>query len=170
MAGSSPATTFLTMLATAGAVGAPGVMIVPFQREFGWQNADISSALAIRLLLFGLMGPFAAAFMNRFGIKRVVSCGAAVHHGRARGLAGDDRGVAAHPAVGDRRRPRHRDDRPGAGGDRGDALVRLIGAAWSSACSRPAPPPGSWSSCRCWPSSPSGSAGGSRCAWCSARC
>src|SRR6478609_2292460 len=66
-------TTFLTMLATAGAVGAPGVMIVPFQREFGWQNADISSALAIRLLLFGLMGPFAAAFMNRFGIKRVVS-------------------------------------------------------------------------------------------------
>ncbi|MFZ1428245.1 MAG: MFS transporter [Geminicoccaceae bacterium] len=67
------ATTFLTMLATAGAVGAPGVMIVPLQREFGWQNADISSALAIRLVLFGLMGPFAAAFMNRFGIKRVVS-------------------------------------------------------------------------------------------------
>ncbi len=66
------ATTFLTMLATAGAVGAPGVMIVPLQREFGWQNADISSALAIRLVLFGLMGPFAAAFMNRFGIKRVV--------------------------------------------------------------------------------------------------
>ena len=66
------ATTFLTMLATAGAVGAPGVLIVPLQREFGWQNADISSALALRLVLFGLMGPFAAAFMNRFGIKRVV--------------------------------------------------------------------------------------------------
>ena len=35
-------TTFLTMLATAGAVGAPGVMIVPLQREFGWQTCAIS--------------------------------------------------------------------------------------------------------------------------------
>ena len=42
-AGSSPGTTFLTMLATAGALGAPGVMIVPLQKEFGWQTADISS-------------------------------------------------------------------------------------------------------------------------------
>ena len=67
------ATTFLTMLATAGAVGAPGVMIGPLQREFGWTNADISAALAIRLVLFGLMGPFAAALMNRFGVKPVVS-------------------------------------------------------------------------------------------------
>ena len=54
------ATTFLTMLVTAGAVGAPGVFILPLQREFGWQTSDISSALAVRLLLFGLMGPFAA--------------------------------------------------------------------------------------------------------------
>ena len=67
------ATTFLTMLATAGAVGAPGVMIGPLQQEFGWTNADISAALAIRLILFGLMGPFAAALMNRFGVKPVVS-------------------------------------------------------------------------------------------------
>ena len=67
------AATFLTMLATAGAVGAPGVMIGPLQREFGWSNAEISGALAIRLILFGLMGPFAAALMNRFGVKRVVS-------------------------------------------------------------------------------------------------
>ena len=48
-------------------------MIVPLQREFGWQNADISFALAIRLVLFGLIGPFAAAFMNRFGLRPVVS-------------------------------------------------------------------------------------------------
>lgn len=66
------ATTFVVMLATAGALGAPGVMIVPLQREFGWQNGDISMALAIRLVLFGLMGPFAAAFMNRFGVRPVV--------------------------------------------------------------------------------------------------
>lgn len=67
------AVTFLTMLVTAGAVGAPGVLIGPLQREFGWATADISSALAIRLMLFGLLGPFAAAFMNRFGVRRVAS-------------------------------------------------------------------------------------------------
>lgn len=64
--------TFVTMLATAGALGSAGVMLEPLQSEFGWSNADISSALAVRLVLFGLMGPFAAAFMNRFGVRAVV--------------------------------------------------------------------------------------------------
>lgn len=67
------AVTFLTMLVTAGAVGAPGVLIGPLQKEFGWATSEISSALAIRLALFGLMGPFAAAFMNRFGLRPVVA-------------------------------------------------------------------------------------------------
>ncbi|MBV8836908.1 MAG: MFS transporter, partial [Alphaproteobacteria bacterium] len=67
------ATTFLTMLVTAGAVGAPGVFILPLQREFGWQTADISSALAVRLLLFGVMGPFAAALINRYGLRRIAT-------------------------------------------------------------------------------------------------
>jgi MFS family permease len=70
------AVTFLTMLVTAGAMGAPGVLIVPLEREFGWDNAQISSALALRLLLFGLFSPFAAAFMNRFGLRRVMICAA----------------------------------------------------------------------------------------------
>jgi MFS family permease len=65
------AVTFLTMLVTAGAVGAPGVLIQPLEREFGWATSEISAALAIRLVLFGLMGPFAAAFMNRFGVRKV---------------------------------------------------------------------------------------------------
>jgi predicted MFS family arabinose efflux permease len=65
------AVTFLTMLVTAGAVGAPGVLILPLQQEFGWKTSEISSALAIRLLLFGLMGPFAAALMNRYGVRRM---------------------------------------------------------------------------------------------------
>src|SRR5271155_4092565 len=64
--------TFLTLLITAGAMGTPGVLIVPLEREFGWDNAQISSALALRLMLFGLFGPFAAAFMNRFGVRRVI--------------------------------------------------------------------------------------------------
>jgi MFS family permease len=66
------AATFLTMLVTAGAMGAPGVLIKPLQDEFGWETSQISSALAIRLILFGLMGPFAAAFMNRFGVRKVI--------------------------------------------------------------------------------------------------
>src|ERR1700749_5136965 len=66
------AVTFLTMLVTAAAMSSPGVMIVPLQREFGWSNEAISTALAIRILLFGLFGPFAAAFMNRFGLRRVM--------------------------------------------------------------------------------------------------
>src|SRR6478672_4830051 len=72
------AVTFLTMLVTAGAMGAPGVLIVPLEREFGWDNAQISSALALRLLLFGVFGPFAAAFMNRFGLRRVMVCALAL--------------------------------------------------------------------------------------------
>ena len=68
------AVTFLTMLVTAGAMDSPGVMIVPLEREFGWDNAQISTALALRILLFGVFGPFAAAFMNHFGLRRVVVC------------------------------------------------------------------------------------------------
>jgi sugar phosphate permease len=65
------AVTFLTALVVAGAVGAPGVFILPLQQEFGWSTAEISSALSIRLLLFGLMAPFAAALLNRYGLRNV---------------------------------------------------------------------------------------------------
>jgi sugar phosphate permease len=47
------------------------VLIVPLQREFGWDTAEISTSLGIRLALFGLMAPFAAALMNRFGVRRI---------------------------------------------------------------------------------------------------
>ncbi len=53
-------------------MGAPGVLIKPLQDEFGWETSQISSALAIRLILFGFMGPFAAAFMNYFGVRKVI--------------------------------------------------------------------------------------------------
>src|ERR1700722_7695461 len=63
--------TFLPPLITAGAVGAPGVFIVPLQREFGWSTAEISSALSIRFILFGLMLPIAAGLMKRYGLRNV---------------------------------------------------------------------------------------------------
>jgi MFS family permease len=65
------AVTFLAALISAGTVGAPGVFIVPLQKEFGWTTAEISSALSIRFILFGLMAPFAAALMNRYGLRNV---------------------------------------------------------------------------------------------------
>ncbi len=65
------AVTFITALVSAGTVGAPGVFIVPLQHEFGWSTAEISSALSIRFILFGLMAPFAAALLNRYGLRNV---------------------------------------------------------------------------------------------------
>src|ERR1700722_18314134 len=66
------AVTFVTALTTAGAVGIPGALILPLTQEFGWDTAQISSALAIRLLLFGLMAPFAAALIARYGVRPTV--------------------------------------------------------------------------------------------------
>jgi len=62
----------VTLLAAAGTRATPGVLIVPLQHDFGWNRAEISAAVSINLVLFGLIGPFAAAFMARFGIRRVV--------------------------------------------------------------------------------------------------
>ena len=64
--------TFLVMLITAGTRAAPSVMLVPLQRSFGWDLASISGALSLNLALFGLVGPFAAAAMQHFGIRKTV--------------------------------------------------------------------------------------------------
>jgi sugar phosphate permease len=64
--------TFLVALASAGALGILGALLLPVQREFGWDTASISGALALRLLLFGLMAPFAAAMLQRYGLRRTV--------------------------------------------------------------------------------------------------
>ena len=82
--------TFLTLLVTAAAMGMPGVLIVPLEQEFGWDNAQISSALALRFVLFGLFGPFAAALMNRFGVRRVIMLRAAADRRRAAGARWHD--------------------------------------------------------------------------------
>jgi predicted MFS family arabinose efflux permease len=66
--------TFLTLLFSAGFRSTPSVLMVPLQHEFGWSRASISVAVSINLVLFGLSSPFAAALMDRFGIKRVVLC------------------------------------------------------------------------------------------------
>lgn len=66
------AVTFLTLLAAAGFRSAPGVLLLPLEAEFGWSRATVASAISVNLVLFGLAGPFAAALMGRFGLRRVV--------------------------------------------------------------------------------------------------
>jgi MFS family permease len=66
------AVAFLTMLTTAGAMGLPGALIGALHSDFGWDVGEISSALALRLALFGLMAPFAAALIERYGVRTIV--------------------------------------------------------------------------------------------------
>ncbi|RXH56157.1 MFS transporter [Granulicella sibirica] len=63
--------TFLILLVTAGVRATPGVLIVPLESEFGWTSASISTAIAINLALYGLIGPFAASLMERLGLRRI---------------------------------------------------------------------------------------------------
>ena len=77
---------FLTMLATSASIGLPGVLIVPLRTEFGWQTGAISGPLALRLALYGLVGPFAAALMLRYGLRQVI-CAALALIGAGLGLS-----------------------------------------------------------------------------------
>lgn len=64
------AVTFVTLLVAAGARAAPGVMLLPFGNEFQWSRATVSSIVSINIFLYGLIGPFAAALYQRFGLRR----------------------------------------------------------------------------------------------------
>ncbi|WP_026424664.1 MFS transporter [Actinokineospora inagensis] len=64
---------FIALVGAAGFRAAPSVLIDPLHHEFGWSTATISTAVSINLLLYGLISPFAAALMERLGMRRVVS-------------------------------------------------------------------------------------------------
>ena len=63
---------FLALLSSAGLRATPGVLMLPLQTAFGWNLGVISSSAAVGIFLYGLAGPFAAAVMQRFGIRRTV--------------------------------------------------------------------------------------------------
>jgi len=69
---------FLALLVSAGVRATPSVLILPLEASFGWNRASISLAAAIGIFLYGLIGPFAAALMLRFGIRRTVLCALAL--------------------------------------------------------------------------------------------
>ena len=64
---------FVALLCAAGFRAAPGVLMVPLQEDFGWSRGVVSLAVGINLVLFGVTAPFAAALMERFGV-RAVTC------------------------------------------------------------------------------------------------
>lgn len=63
---------FVALLVSAGLRSSPSVLLVPLEEAFGWSRSSISFAAAVGIFLYGLVGPFAAAAMERFGLRRVL--------------------------------------------------------------------------------------------------
>lgn len=70
--------TFVTLAVAAGTRSAPGVLIVALERAFGWSTATISASISVNLVLYGLMGPFAAAVLETLGVRRTMVAALAV--------------------------------------------------------------------------------------------
>ncbi|WP_073252576.1 MFS transporter [Cryptosporangium aurantiacum] len=67
------AVAFVALVGAAAFRAAPSVLILPLQEEFGWSTADISLAVTVNLVLFGLTAPFAAALIQRLGLRWVTT-------------------------------------------------------------------------------------------------
>jgi MFS family permease len=65
--------TFLALVAAAAFRSSTGVLLQPVEEEFGWSRTQTSNAVSLNLVVYGLAAPFAAALMERFGIRRVVA-------------------------------------------------------------------------------------------------
>lgn len=63
---------FLTLLVSAGISSFPSVLIQSLEKEFGWTRASISGVISIRILLYGFIGPFSAAMLAKFGVRRTM--------------------------------------------------------------------------------------------------
>lgn len=61
------------LVAAAGFRSSTGALLEPLESEFGWSRATTSGAVTANLVIYGLTAPFAAALMERFGLRRVVS-------------------------------------------------------------------------------------------------
>ncbi|GAA4861229.1 MFS transporter [Kitasatospora terrestris] len=64
----------VVLVGSAGFRSTPGLMMDALSGEFGWSHATVSSAVSVNLTLYGLTAPFAAALMDRFGVRLVVVC------------------------------------------------------------------------------------------------
>ncbi|MBE1442280.1 MULTISPECIES: MFS transporter [unclassified Paenibacillus] len=64
--------TFVTLLISAGVRSMPSILIVPFEKEFGWNRGSISGVISTGIFLYGMVGPFSAAVLQKYGIRRVL--------------------------------------------------------------------------------------------------
>ncbi|MBI5711873.1 MAG: MFS transporter [Chloroflexi bacterium] len=69
------AVTFFALLVGAGTRNVSTVLIAPLEKEFAWSRSNISFAVAISILWFGLGAPLAGSLVDRFGAKRVMLVG-----------------------------------------------------------------------------------------------
>ncbi|MFF1492659.1 MFS transporter [Streptomyces sp. NPDC058304] len=67
------AVAFVTIIGAAAFASLPGLLIEPLHEEFDWSRGTIGLAVSVNLALYGLTAPFAAALMDRFGIRKVVA-------------------------------------------------------------------------------------------------
>ena len=65
--------TFLVLLAAAAFRSSFGVMLNPIEDEFGWSQTATSLAVSVSLVVYGVTAPFAAALMERFGVRRIAA-------------------------------------------------------------------------------------------------
>jgi len=67
--------TFLSVIIAAVTNTMSGVMMIPFEKEFGWSRASISGAFAICITLVGFSGPFIAGLYLKFSVRKVLLVG-----------------------------------------------------------------------------------------------
>src|ERR687898_1525329 len=67
------AITMAALMAAAGFRSSTGALLIPLEEDFGWSRATTSGAVSLNLVVYGLTAPFAAALMERFGVRRVVA-------------------------------------------------------------------------------------------------
>jgi sugar phosphate permease len=72
------ATAFCVLVVVAGIRSTPGVLMAPIERNMHWSAETVSLAAALNIALFGLVGPFAAALIQTFGLRRTMVLGLTV--------------------------------------------------------------------------------------------
>lgn len=65
--------TFLALVATAAFRSSTGALFEPIESTFGWSRSVTSGAVTLNLIIYGLTAPFAAALMERLGVRRVAA-------------------------------------------------------------------------------------------------
>lgn len=65
------AAAFVVLVGAAGTRSTASVLIDPLREEFGWSRATVGFAVSINVLLYGFIGPFAAALQQKYGLRRV---------------------------------------------------------------------------------------------------